>query len=567
MDQIRLVLAVVLSILVFLVWDFFFMPDRPTPPAPSEQTAERSSSDRDQPYQSERAPLEQSGGKLTLPSDDSDRTGSDGKEVSARQSIALTVETPLYSLDISELGATFVRFDLKQYRESNQTEAPRKSLVSEHNQNGTLAFDLAGAEVDGISAGSYQCQVSTDQISVDSAPRAISFSRVTSTGVVIEKKYTFYPDSYLIGLDVLVKNGSDQALTGSPAVSLTRFFEGEGSRFVFEGPSAYVNHRLKEVKIKNIEDENMLEGPLSWVAVQNRYFLSSLIPEAREDNRLLLSTRSDRDENRLVTAQLQGRAQSVAPDTKTAFQYKVFIGPKNIRTLKSIGHNLDKAVNFGWFDVVARPCLWLMNHIYQLVPNYGIAIIVLTIIIKLIFWPLGNKSYKSMAEMKKIQPLMAEVREKYKDDKKKMNEEMMALYKTYKVNPLGGCLPMVVQIPVFIAFYRMLYQAIELRHTPFMLWIDDLSAPERLFSFDVAIPLMQPPTGIPVMTIIMGATMFLQQKLQPTPGDPTQAKMMMLMPLFLTVIFINFPSGLVLYFIVNNLVSIAQQHYVTRRNN
>ncbi len=567
MDQIRLVLAVVLSILVFLVWDFFFMPDRPSPPAPSEQTTERSSSDRDQPYQPERAPVDQRGDDLTLPVDDSERSGPDERDLSARQSIALTVETPLYSLDISELGATFVRFDLKEYRESNQAEAPRKSLVSEHNQNGTLAFDLAGAEVDGISAGSYQCQVSTDQISVDGAPRVVSFSRVTSTGVVIEKRYTFYPDSYLIGLDVLVKNGSDQALTGSPAVSLTRFFEGEGSRFVFEGPSAYVNHRLKEVKIKNIEDENLLEGPLDWVAVQNRYFLSSLIPEASEDNRLLLSTRSDRDKNRLVTAQLQGQAQSVAPDTMTAFQYKVFIGPKNIRILKSIGHSLDKAVNFGWFDVVARPCLWLMNHIYQLVPNYGIAIIVLTIIIKLIFWPLGNKSYKSMAEMKKIQPLMAEVREKYKDDKKKMNEEMMALYKTYKVNPLGGCLPMVVQIPVFIAFYRMLYQAIELRHTPFMLWIDDLSAPERLFSFDVTIPLMQPPTGIPVMTIIMGATMFLQQKLQPTPGDPTQAKMMMLMPLFLTVIFINFPSGLVLYFIVNNLVSIAQQHYVTRRNN
>jgi YidC/Oxa1 family membrane protein insertase len=160
---------------------------------------------------------------------------------------------------------------------------------------------------------------------------------------------------------------------------------------------------------------------------------------------------------------------------------------------------------------------------------------------------------------------MAEIREKYKNDRKKMNEEMMGLYKTYKVNPLGGCLPMLAQIPVFIAFYRMLYQSIELRHAPFLLWINDLSAPERLFPVDVSIPFMQPPAGIPVLTIIMGATMFLQQKMQPPPGDPAQAKMMMLMPIFLTVIFINFPSGLVLYFIVNNLFSIFQQHYVTRK--
>jgi len=170
-----------------------------------------------------------------------------------------------------------------------------------------------------------------------------------------------------------------------------------------------------------------------------------------------------------------------------------------------------------------------------------------------------------MNDMKKLQPLMTELREKYKDDKQRMNQEVMGLYKTYKVNPMSGCLPMLVQMPIFFALYRMLYQAIELRHAPFMGWINDLSAPDRLFHFDFAIPFMQAPYGIPVLTIIMGATMFLQQKMSPSTGDPTQAKMMMLMPLFMTFIFINFPAGLVLYWLVNNVLSIGQQYYIQKK--
>jgi YidC/Oxa1 family membrane protein insertase len=170
-----------------------------------------------------------------------------------------------------------------------------------------------------------------------------------------------------------------------------------------------------------------------------------------------------------------------------------------------------------------------------------------------------------MSQMKRLQPKMAEIRAKYKHDKKMMNQELMALYKVYKVNPLGGCLPMVLQIPVFFAFYKMLYQAIELRHAPFFLWITDLSAPDRLFRFSFKIPMMTPPYGIPVLTIIMGASMFFQQKMSPPPGDPAQAKMMMLMPIFFTFIFINFPSGLVLYWLVNNILSMAQQYYITKK--
>jgi YidC/Oxa1 family membrane protein insertase len=236
-----------------------------------------------------------------------------------------------------------------------------------------------------------------------------------------------------------------------------------------------------------------------------------------------------------------------------------------MKLLSKLDGDLAKAIYFGWFDIIAKPCLWFMNFIYGFIPNYGVAIIILTIFTKVLLWPLGSKSYKSMNEMKKVQPLMAEIREKYKGDKKKMNEEIMGLYKIYKINPMGGCLPMIVQIPVFFALYRMLYEAIELRHAPFFLWIDDLSAPDRLFRFDFSIPFMQPPYGIPVLTLVMGATMLLQQKMSPPPGDPAQAKMMMFMPIIFTFIFINFSSGLVLYWLVNNILSIGQQYYISKK--
>ena len=207
--------------------------------------------------------------------------------------------------------------------------------------------------------------------------------------------------------------------------------------------------------------------------------------------------------------------------------------------------------------------LRFFNHYIN---NYGVSIILLTILIKILFWPLTHKSYKSMGEMKKLQPRMAKIREKYKDNKQQMNREMMALYKTYKVNPMGGCLPMVIQIPVFFALFRILGNAIELRHAPFMLWINDLSAPDRLFNLPFQVPLMAPPTGIPVLTLLMGASMFLQQKMTPTPGDPTQAKIMMFLPIIFTFMFINFPSGLVLYWLVNNILSIGQQYRIQKRS-
>jgi YidC/Oxa1 family membrane protein insertase len=246
--------------------------------------------------------------------------------------------------------------------------------------------------------------------------------------------------------------------------------------------------------------------------------------------------------------------------------FALYLGPQDLYILKALKGNLEKAINFGWFDIIAKPLLITLRFFNKHVSNYGVSIILLTILIKLLFWPLTHKSYQSMKEMRKLQPIMAKIREKYKGNKQEMNKQLMGLYKTYKINPMGGCLPMIIQIPVFFALFRVLPNSIELRHAPFILWIKDLSSPDRLFYFPFEIPFMAPPYGIPVLTLIMGASMFIQQKMTPVTGDPAQAKMMMLLPIVFTFMFINFPSGLVLYWLVNNVLSIAQQYKINRQS-
>jgi YidC/Oxa1 family membrane protein insertase len=297
--------------------------------------------------------------------------------------------------------------------------------------------------------------------------------------------------------------------------------------------------------------------------------MTSIIPKGDLEGHMVLAEdkiiEKNQEVNNVLSNKLVKDIPALAPRQSVSLNADVFMGPESLKLLQSFHNHLDKAVNFGYFDFLAKPCLWFMNFIYRFIPNYGIAIIILTIVTRGVFWPLARKSYKSMGEMRKIQPLMTEIREKYKDDKARMNQEMMTLYRTYKINPLGGCLPMLIQLPVFFGLYRMLYSAIELRHAPFFGWITDLSAPDRLFHFGFNIPFMDPPSGIPVLTLLMGATMFLQQKMTPSPGDPAQAKMMMLMPIVFTFIFINFSSGLVLYWFVSNLFSVAQQYYTQKQ--
>jgi len=557
MEHARLFIAIVLSLLVFVVWNYFFVDKKPNQMPKQAIQAEQQAGKKPELQGKEKVVKEVPPLKASAPL----------KEITAestKPSKTITVNLPLYTVKIAEKGAVFKSFVLKNYKKTIDGDSPFLEMIPPDLSDGTVQVGFAGNSLQGLDNAVFSVNMERDFVEIKDKPEEISFTWKSPQGVVVEKKFLFSPQTYLISLDVRIKNGSDRPIKDHLTLSLLKVYADDGSRIGFEGPSALISNKLEQVKIKKIKKQNVYPGNLEWIAVQDRYFMSAVIPDPTAEADMHLSF--DDDSKTLKNTYVQPE-QTIDPDRQHVFKYKLFLGPKSMSVLKSLDYDLIKAVHFGMFDILAKPCVWIMNFIYNhLIPNYGIAIIILTILTKIILWPLGNKSYKSMAEMKKIQPLMAEIKEKYKDDKKKMNEEMMGLYKTYKVNPVGGCLPMVVQIPVFFALYRMLYEAIELRHAPFFWWINDLSAPDRLLRFDFSIPFMQPPYGIPVLTIIMGATMFFQQKMSPPAGDPTQAKMMMMMPIVFTVIFINFSSGLVLYWLVNNVISMAQQYYITKKN-
>lgn len=550
METARLIAAIVLSILVFVVWNYFFVGKQKV-----EQTKKTPQAEQPVVKAPELPAIEPAVAPAAAPPQ--------ALELQTLQPArSITVNTPLYTVKISERGAEFKSFVLKGYRKSMDSASPLYEMIPPGMQGGTVRLGFAGRSVEGLRGAVFKANLESDVVDVGDGSREVAFSWRSPQGFVVEKKFVFSPETYMIGLNVILTNGSGQTVRDKLFLSLLKPAAEKSSRIGFEGPSALINNKVEEVKTKKIKKKNVYDGKITWISIQGRYFMSAIIPEQAGE----ASMRLFLHENDLLESQYVHPERVIDPGSRHIFKYNLFLGPKSLSMLRKLDYDLDKAVNFGWFDFLAKPFVWIMDFLYKhFIANYGVAIIILTIMSKIILWPLGNISYKSMAEMKKIQPEIAKLKEKYSDDKKKLQEETMHLYKAYKVNPLGGCLPMLVQIPVFFALYRMLYGAIELRHAPFFGWITDLSAPDRLFRFDVSIPFMQPPYGIPVLTIIMGATQLLQQKMSPPPGDPAQAKMMMLMPLVFTVIFINFSSGLVLYWLVNNILSIAQQYYVSKK--
>jgi len=556
--EVRMLLAIVLSFSIFLLYHVLFVK---APPAPVDQ---RGAVQETQEVEGQSvAELE---GVKAL--DEEPPPESLPEEVvvttPAQEGRTIVVSTPLYLAEFTENGGTLKSFKLKKYRESLEPESPLKELVQlPEDPRGTLVVSFMGQRILGLTNAVFVADVEGDSVDINEGQERLSFAWRSSDGVTIQKSYTFSADTYEVGLEIKVRNLSSEPIDDNLAISLRNSFgEDSESRYVFSGPAVLLDGKLEEIDVKDLSKPKDREkaGTIGWVAQVDRYFLSAIVPKEPRKAAVKMAKPSD-----ILRTTYIDPSGPVPPKSERTYQYKVYFGPKSIEILDSVGADLTRILDFGFFDIIAKPLLHAMNFIFRFIPNYGVVIIIITIIVKLLFWPLSNKSYKSMSQMKKLQPKMAEIKAKYKHDRKLMNQEMMSLYKLYKVNPLGGCLPMVLQIPVFFAFYKMLYQAIELRHAPFWLWINDLSAPDRLFHFDITLPLMAPPYGIPVLTLVMGASMFLQQKMSPPPGDPTQAKMMMFMPIFFTFIFINFPSGLVLYWLVNNILSMVQQKYVSKR--
>lgn len=567
MEQARLFIAIGISFLVFFLWSFFFAPKAPE--APDQASKEGTEQGAPATPQQPQAPPQATAPAIPAVPGPPTAAAPVPAPQPAKTSRTFTVDTPLFRMTLSEQGGAVTGIVLKEYREAIGEESPLKELVHSDTAGGTVVVAMPGLAGADLEKAVFTCDAKFSQITVGKEPQPLRFAYQTPSGLVVEKIYNFVPGSYLVDLKVNVYNGGSQTYQGSLALGLRNTPAKEATRIGFEGTSGYIAGKLQQIDADDFEEQNTFSGKVGWIAIEDRYFMTSIIPTGGLDGHMVLAEEKITQQNQDVITVLKNRIvkdiTALAPQQTVTMDTKVFMGPKSLRLLRSFDNNLDKAINFGFFDFLAKPCLWFMNFIYGFIPNYGIAIIILTILTRAMFWPLAKKSYKSMGEMRKIQPLMQEIREKYKNDKARMNQEMMTLYRTYKINPLGGCLPMVIQLPVFFALYKMLYSAIELRHAPFFGWITDLSAPDRLFRFNFDIPLMNSPEGIPVLTLLMGASMLLQQKMTPTPGDPAQAKMMMLMPVIFTFIFINFSSGLVLYWFVSNLFSIAQQFYTQKQ--
>lgn len=554
-EQKRLLLAVVLSVVVLVGYQTFFV----TPPVPNNQPQQVQNQNADQVQE-----------KNQNVSEYKTMTGIVPETVAAQKKNyrTISISTPLYNIAISEQGAAVKSFELKNYNKTNKKDSPLKQLVPEQLTSGTLFFDLEGQSIPGLKDAVYTAKIDTNKTSVFEGEKTIEFILGTSNGIVVKKVFTFKADSYMIDCDIVFQNGSGMSLNDSLVISTPGFFDEETkkrSRFAFEGPVVFVNEEYMDIDPDDIEEKNTYTGKIGWSGYSERYFMTAVMPRLNTNGDTIDAGVKLFYADDMVINNYIRKMDRLDPGQQGVYSFTFYMGPKSQKILGSYDNSLKNAINLGFFNIIAKPLLITMNMIYSVIPNYGVAIILLTILIKLIFWPLGTKSYKSMNEMKKVQPLMMEIREKHKNDKQKMNQEIMGLYKTYKVNPASGCLPLLVQMPIFFALYRMLYQAIELRHAPFIGWISDLSAPDRLFEFNFAIPMMQEPYGIPMLTLLMGASFLLQQKMTPTAGDPMQAKMMMLMPIFMTVIFINFPAGLVLYMFVNNIISMGQQYYIQKK--
>ena len=388
-------------------------------------------------------------------------------------------------------------------------------------------------------------------------------------GVRLEKTYTLSNGSYVVEAKHHIKNISAQNLDATLYAEIVRddgkpSFKGkvEESSFysTFTGPAVYTDaEKFHKIDFSDIEKgkskvpSTQPAGETAWVAMVQHYFVSAWVPPATYSKDLYVE-KLDKNQFRVG---VKSKLDALSIGQEKVETFKLFVGPQEERVLENVAPGLELVKDYGWLTILAKPIFWLLEKIHALVNNWGWAIILLTVFIKLVFFPLSAASYKSMARMKEVQPRLLEMKERYKGEPQKLNQAMMEMYRKEKINPLGGCFPVLIQIPVFIALYWVLLASVEMRAAPWLGWIQDLSKPDTLFGVWFGAP-------IGLLPILMAVSMFIQTKLNPTPPDPVQAKLMMLMPIVFSFMFFFFPAGLVLYWVVNNILSIAQQWQINK---
>lgn len=533
MEDKRTFIAIGLSLVILVGWNYFaeymgWIQPRPVP-APQEIVSAPPP---------DAAPALSSTPEMSIPL----FAPSAGQEV--------RVETPLYSAVLYSGGGLMRSFTLKNYTTALGANAPKVNLVT---PEAALTAPM-GLSVNGIPSWSKgQWSFEGGDLTLAAGQQgSLTFTGLIN-GVRVSRVITFNADTYLLSEKILLRSQDQQPHTARLgfSVAATPFSEGKYDPTRL----AWLENRSfsEETSASTLRESGIIkQGLFGWAGVMSNYFMNVVAPVDNSD--LTLKGRIQGDVWRVG---LERGDQLLSGDGESLTAVNWWFGPKDRKMLAQAPGDLAAAVDFGMFSIIARPLLVILDFFHSYVGNWGIAILLLTLCIRIVFWPLAQKSYKSMEQMKKLQPMMQKLREKYADDKATLNREVMQLYKTYKVNPAGGCLPILVQIPVFIGLYQALLNSIQLRHAAFIshlpftdkIWLADLSAADPYY----------------ITPLLMGASMFLQQRLSPPAGDPTQQKIMMFMPLIFTVMFLNFPAGLVLYWLCNNVLSILQQWLMLRK--
>ena len=524
----RLLLAFALSMAVFFVYTEFFAPRpvvQPTPPADApEQVTE----------------LEQP----ALPTEPSVARPAEMEEHDVAEEL-VTIESDRVQAVFSTTRG-LQHWYLKHYRVEPDPDEPLVDLGVSPTVDSSLGLAIL-PDAEGVP---FVLEASTDS----------SLELLARHNDLVEQR-RWNLEGYQANLNWRVENTSDTPIVISPMMVVRDGINyDEVSMYHRHSPILARGSEIERPKERDVESEPSY-GSVSWVGVDQQYFLKAAVPrEFSRDNQGRIYPVARAENVMVVASELTLPRQVIRPGESWSTTIDFYMGPKRITELRTVDPRLEEAVNLGFFGWLARPLLALLNFFYGIIGNYGVAIILVTVIIKIIFYPLTKKSFTSMKAMQRVAPKLEEIKKKYEKDPERRNKEMMNLYRTEGVNPLGGCLPILLQIPVFFALYQVLLYSIELRHAPFMLWITDLSAPEDLFA--LALGGFELP--IRLLPLIMGASMVLQQKMMPTTMDKMQQQIMMLMPIIFTFIFWGFPSGLVLYWLVNNLLTIGQQWWIGR---
>ncbi len=472
-----------------------------------------------------------------------------GASAAPAQAERITITTDLIKADVSTAGGELVRLELLQHQDAKN---PGKNIV---------LMETGGSRTyvaqSGLIGGAFPNHKSLFKAlpgarSLDGGNSVQLVLEAEQNGVKLTKTFVFKRGQYDIDIKHAISNGSDAAITPSVYLQLVRDgskLEGDSAFYsTFNGPAVYTDkdkfHKVTFDDIEKGKNPAPVAADNGWIAMVQHYFVSAYLPEGHAARELFTKKI---DANLYAVGAIM-KIGSVAPGASATLNAKLFSGPQESHELEKFATDFDLVKDYGWLTIIAKPIFWLMEQIHKILGNWGWTIIVLTILIKLAFFPLSAASYRSMAKMKLVTPKMTAIRERHKGDAQKMNAAMMELYKTEKINPLGGCLPVVVQIPVFIALYWVLLASVEMRNAPWLGWIHDLSSPDPLY----------------ILPVLMAVSMFIQTKLNPTPPDPIQAKVMMFMPIAFSVMFFFFPAGLVLYWVVNNVLSISQQWVISK---